>query len=536
MELYKIMLVDDEDDVREGIKRKINWNSIGFEMVITAENGQEALDLAEKTSPDVIITDIKMPFMDGLTLCKRLQEKMITCKVIILSGFDDFEYAQKAILYNVTEYLVKPIDTIELTQALTKLKQKMDEEIKEKRDVEKLIRHYMESLPIIREKFLVGLIEGRIPKDRLNELCIASNVDLTSENLVVCVIQGENIKKEPYERKLIPFSIKPIIEEYIERYCDFIGFIYIDYVVIIAKLGSHPRLTEFVHVMEQACEHTKKTLDITAWAGISSLCQTPMSLSTSFEHAKTALDYRVLPGVNNAIFIEDVEPENKEHFTLEEKDVQKMIRAMKFLEEKDVEDNVNAMIAMLKQSKLTMQQYQIFVIELSSDLLKFGKGYELDFEKIFGTQFNFYNDIFSFDSLDSLGGWLYKVCCNLRSVIQHERKDAVKLMAETSKQYIAEHFREEQLTVDTMCEQLHVSAAYFSTIFKRETGMSFITYLTQVRMQEAERLLSSTDDKSYIIAGKVGYAEANYFSYVFKKQYGMSPTKYRTGKIQQNEA
>lgn len=138
MSLYRIILADDEEEIREGIKRKIDWAGNGYELVGTAENGQEALEMAENLHPDVVMTDIKMPFMDGLTLGKRLLELMPATKLVLFSGFDDFEYAQKAIQISAAEYILKPINSAELTSVLQKLKAKLDGEFAEKRDIELL--------------------------------------------------------------------------------------------------------------------------------------------------------------------------------------------------------------------------------------------------------------------------------------------------------------------------------------------------------------------------------------------------------------
>ena len=127
MALYRIMLADDEEEIRDGIIRKIDWEGIGFRLVGAAENGQEALEMAESLHPDVVMTDIKMPFMDGLTLGRRLAEIMPATRLVIFSGFDEFEYAQQAIKLNVAEYILKPINAVELTGVLQKLKFQLDE-------------------------------------------------------------------------------------------------------------------------------------------------------------------------------------------------------------------------------------------------------------------------------------------------------------------------------------------------------------------------------------------------------------------------
>jgi two-component system response regulator YesN len=152
MKLYTLVLVDDEEEVRQAIIHKLDWESIGFQVIGYADNGEDALEIAERLRPDVVLTDIKMPFMDGLTLSRRLKQISKDIKIIIYSGFDDFEYAKEAIKLEVEEYILKPIDAAELQKVFLNIKAKLDEEINSKRDMELLRNYYKESLPVMKEQ------------------------------------------------------------------------------------------------------------------------------------------------------------------------------------------------------------------------------------------------------------------------------------------------------------------------------------------------------------------------------------------------
>lgn len=135
MDLYRIILVDDEEEVRKSIIKKIDWNAAGFQVVGDAENGEEALERIEALEPDVVLTDIRMPYMDGLTLAEKVRQRFPSTKIVIFSGYDDFEYAKQAIKLNVTEYILKPVNVEELTAILKRIKANLDEEIEQKRNV-----------------------------------------------------------------------------------------------------------------------------------------------------------------------------------------------------------------------------------------------------------------------------------------------------------------------------------------------------------------------------------------------------------------
>ena len=143
MERYRVLLVDDEEEIRAGISRKIDWDSLGFTLAGEADNGEEALELAELVRPDVVLTDIKMPFMDGLELCRRLKRILPAAKTVVFSGFDDFEYARQAVGMGVSEYIMKPINAQEMSGVLLRLKDQLDQQQAERRDMESLRRCFL---------------------------------------------------------------------------------------------------------------------------------------------------------------------------------------------------------------------------------------------------------------------------------------------------------------------------------------------------------------------------------------------------------
>ena len=169
MEEYRVLLADDEEEIRTGISRKIDWAALGFSLVGEAGNGEEALELAEQLRPDVVLTDIKMPFLDGLELCRRLRQSLPAAKLVVFSGFDDFEYARQAVSMGVSEYILKPINAPELMEVLNKLREQLDRQRLERRDMETLRRRYEESLPILRELFYTRLLSGQLPADQVRD-------------------------------------------------------------------------------------------------------------------------------------------------------------------------------------------------------------------------------------------------------------------------------------------------------------------------------------------------------------------------------
>ena len=178
MELYRIILVDDEEEVRKSIVRKIGWEEAGFQVAGDAENGEDALEKIEALEPDVVLTDIRMPYMDGLTLAERIRQKYPSMKIVIFSGYDDFEYAKQAIKLNVTEYILKPVNVEELTAILKRIKVNLDQEIEQKRNVSLLRENYIRSLPILRENFLNELISRHMEPETVEGRMREYDLDL----------------------------------------------------------------------------------------------------------------------------------------------------------------------------------------------------------------------------------------------------------------------------------------------------------------------------------------------------------------------
>lgn len=533
MDLYKIMIVDDEEEIRLGIIKKIDWESNGFLVVGDAENGQEALEKAEKLQPDVIMTDIKMPFMDGLELGKKLVELMPSTKIIVFSGYDDFEYAHKAIKINVVEYVLKPINSIELTEVLKRLKEQLDREYSEKRNLENLYKYYVNSLPVIREQFLVGSIEGKVSGEKWREKAEDLGIDLDYEYVNVALIHADGeleleenslIQKES---TLVPISIKNIVDETMDKYCKFISFLYSDMVVVIGNFQKEEEILSFIKGINEVCKSYKRIMNLTISAGVGYTYSNISQMRFSYITAQNALDYRFIIGTGKAIYIDDVEPDNSIQLRFDEEEERLMLNAVKISSQDEISEVINNLFKKIEELLLPFNQYRIYIMEIMTSILKLVQTYKLEMDEIFGSDFNCYSYLDSFNSIHEVKKWLIKKAIKVNGCIKRERINSSMLLIENAKQYIRENYRDYDVSVEKLCSKLHVSPTYFSTIFKRETGLNFVNYLTSIRLEEAVKLLNTTDYKTYMIAEKVGYPEANYFSYVFKKEFGVSPSKYR---------
>lgn len=529
MELYNVLLVDDEADVLQAMKKKIDWEALGFCLAGTAENGQEALEMAEQLHIDVVMTDIKMPYMDGLTLCKNLKQSYRNMKVIIYSGFDDFEFAREAVHLEAEEYLLKPISAGDMEAAFSKVRKKLDQEYDEYRNLNRLSEYYRKSLPAMREQLVMGILEGRIAGERARAMMETYEICMDSPFYVVAALYMDvNPREEqPQPAQLFTLSLKDMVQDYLKNRTRFFSTAFLDQVIVIFMLDEREEIDQVLYHLDQICKMGFRVLKSSVTAAVGQICANTDALHTSYEEAVNAMEYRSILGSGQVLYINDIEPCSEENILVTEHEFQNLVHAVKL----GNRDETNAAIAQIMDSirkePISPGQYQLLFMELLSELMKIGRAYKLHPNQIFGEHAGSWQELYRMVTVDELEGWLQEVCTNLRHVLRHERRDSAARLTEQAKAYIEEHYKESDLSADSLCRCLNVSAAYFSTIFKREVGMSFVAYLTKIRLEHALELLRTTEDKTYIIASRVGYMEPNYFSYVFKKQYGISPSKYR---------
>ena len=530
MELYKILIVDDEEEIRIGVIKKINWEYYGFKVIGDASNGIEAWEKANNLKPDIVMTDIRMPFMDGLELGAKIQEVMPSTKIIIFSGCDDFEYAQKAISINVSEYVLKPINSENLIEILKRLKCKLDEEYDEKRNVEILQKYYLQSIPIMREQFLTAAIEGKVSNVNLNEELDRLKISFRFKYFIVGIINldinNENsIFKE--NDKLLPISAQKILQEIMKNICEFTSFLYLDKVIVIGNLKEKEGLNYFINGLNEVCRSFKRIISGSMVIGLGRVCDSFSKVNLSYKDAKNALEYKVILGREKVIYIEDVEPDTSKSLDFNENLERKFVDAIKVGTSIDIDNVLEEIFSIKSMELLPINEFKIYGIEVLTSLIKIIKSYDLNVSDIMGKDFNDYLYLNNLSSILEIKEWFKERANKANESIKNERINSSKILIDKAKKYIKENYNDYELSVDKICLVLHLSPAYFSTIFKKETGVSFINYLTDIRMEEAIRLLNTTDNKTSVIGHNVGYLEPNYFSYVFKKKFGISPTRYR---------
>lgn len=537
MNLYSIILVDDEEEVRKSIIKKIDWESAGFKVVGDAENGEDALEKIEVLEPDVVLTDIRMPYMDGLTLAEKIRQRYPSTKVVIFSGYDDFEYAQKAIKLNVTEYILKPVNVEELTSILKKIKSNLDEEIEEKRNVSRLRENYRKSLPIIREQFFNDMVHRKLSEDLIESKLREYDIPIMgARKWVIAAIDVEKSDDRSQktlslhdEEELIPISVMQIVREKLRSYCRFALFQSTAEagMVAIAALDEDNTTTGLIDVLGDICKEAKRILEVPVTIGIGHSVTGLSKVAGSYQSAVEALGYKAVVGGGSTIYINDMEPVVGGKLEFDSADESDFIAAVKFGPDEKIKAVTDRISGKLESAKVHYRKQQVYVFGVLNTVIQMIQQYDLNLEEIMGGELEYVSVIDRLQKREEFGEWLLKTALKMNQAINQERDITTRQVIQEAKQYIMDNYQNPDLSVEMICRHLHMSPAYFSTMFKKETGQAYIAYLTEIRLNKAVELLNKTDDKTYVIASKVGYQEQNYFSYVFKKKFGVSPTKFR---------
>ena len=533
MEQYKVILVDDEAEVIDIMEAKIRWSELGFEVVGSAKNGVKALELVEKLQPDVVLTDIRMPYMDGLELSRKLNQDYPNIYIILCTGFDEFEYAKEAVHLDIKEYLLKPISAAELSESLMRLKENLDKEREEKLNVRKLENYFQESLPALQSNLFISLMEGRVSEEDYARFSAAYQVNMKGP-LFCCIVfhTSENHVPEGMNPLLLSMSVEREISQRLVEKWHCKEFLYLGNTVLIMEMGSEEQMVPITDECDRFCRWAYRVMGAVVTAGIGTVCDNLFNINLSYEGAREAVSYRVLYGTQRAINIREIVPKEQATLSqLEEGRMHDLFRAIRVGNPEKIEEAVQKEIQKIHKHTVTIGQYHLAAMETVSNFYKFCANNSLDFNEIAGNVPNLYEKVPQMDE-SSLTSWMNEMARMISEELKTARNSTSHRLVTEAQLLVREKYMDASISLDVVCSILSVSNSYFSSVFKKETGKSFISYLTDYRMDIAEELILSGETKSYKVAEKVGYLDANYFSYVFKKRFGVSPSKYRASHLQ----
>lgn len=536
--MLKVFLVEDEIVMREGIKNNINWSEEGFEFAGEASDGELAYPMIQKVRPDILLTDIKMPFMDGLELSRLIRQEMPDIKIIILSGYDEFEYAKEAINIGITDYLVKPVSGAQLLAAVKKVEKLILEERQQRDFLHTFEKERMENAQLARQKFFRGLISGKRPVSELLKEGRDVGMDLAAKryNIVLFQVFMEG-KVEGYSEE--QNAVTAVIEEMTERSGEILMIeLGMEGWAFILKETEEKDLeqiqTEFLERIQNIFQgHT----GIEYFGGAGQPVGRLSELGRCFEEASRAFAYRYLKKRNQIIFSASASEEGSEdeELTLRSLNVEKLDRrvvenflktglkseAVHFIDEYLASLGERNVQSLLFRQYVTMDMYFATV----SVLEQMGYGTEElvsrcgDFQKMTA-------ELSTVEQAKEYVKKIFETAIDLREKASSRK---YRSLLQDARAYIGEHYDNEDISLNSVAASVNLSPNHFSTIFSQEMGQTFIEYLTSVRMEKAKELLRSTTMKTAEISYAVGYKDPHYFSYLFKKTQECTPREFRAG-------
>lgn len=535
--MLKIFLVEDESIVREGLRDNIPWQQYGYKFVGEASDGEMALPLIQKTRPDVLLTDIRMPFMDGLSLSRIVHQEFPETKIIIISGYDDFEYARQAISLGVEQYLLKPITRATLQKVLTELRSKIETEQEQKRYQEKFQEETREYEQFSRTNFFTKVFEGRISVQDIYEEAAKLSLKLNAScyNLMMFSLHEKREESNSgFESEVFARKREELLR-YFVRYPEHIVFRWnINTYVVLIK-GNPEQMRELtkrcLDGIERICGSTEDALDWYAAAGepverLSMLakCYTSANHQFAFRFlmpeahilTKEVTDNYMPPASGGKIGDIDsakVDPGLIRDFLMRgsHDEIRDFTVSWLF----SIQDAL--------QSRL-FQNYLVFHVHFVVMAYVESIGYDKkEFLELLGEE-QIQEANFSVEELTVYVGHILEKAMELRD---QESVNRGKTVLKRALDYIEENYMLESLSLNAVAGEVGVSANYFSAVFSQEMEVTFIEYVTLKRMEKAKKLLRQTEKPSRDIALEVGYKDPHYFSFVFKKTQGCTPREYR---------
>lgn len=529
---YNVYFVEDEYMLREYVKSNAIWKDGPYTLCGDASNGEDAWEDIQTMNLDILVTDIKMPFMDGLELSRLVRANRSEIKIIILSGYDDFAYAKQALSLGASDYLLKPLKPEDLRKTLDRTARIIDEERQQKQSITELQKMASESLELNQHRFLSQLCSGFFPQSVINSKAQMLQLRLQAAAYTGCVMEvhlpeGTESDEESY---LTFLDCSQTFRDFAGGRTDFFWFSDgIDQFRFILLRESERSVSEtalqcmrqLLKLLQEKCGLTRIT------AVVGHPCGYIGDLYSSMLSAKVALDLLPQTSESTVVLAGDCRdlPSNVQ-YTSQEKALFRNLLASGSV--KDVPNFAASMVEKLERmqmSHLYLTYVCLDILTAVSDFLK-----ELGCEADATPNLSIPSVVQLFGSGQDLSGFqmalrdLATQAILLRDQRKGGKNDSVIRQA---KEFMLEHFTEPELDLSVVAGYVNVNPAYFSTLFRQETGQCFIEYLTLLRINKAKALLKTTQMRISDIAFEVGYSNQNYFSKLFKKCTGMSARDFR---------
>ena len=531
----KVFLVEDEMVIRNGIVKSINWEKEGYRLVGEASDGELAYPMILKEKPDILLTDIKMPFMDGLELSRLVKQELPDTKILIFSGYDEFEYAKEDIRIGVTEYLLKPVSSAQLLEVMRRISKQIEQDREEREMLRQYQEDMKENVERERQNFFSHVIRGEVSIGEAVKNGKKYGMDLSAGFYSIILFK---IFSTP-EENIVSEHIWKICEK-IETKVDEIPYAYyfqrgIDGWVFLLTAESKEQMEERQkNLCDCLAEIMKNERKVEYFGGIGKPVERIRNLGQSFRDAERIFAERFTRQSNQFLSgFEKMDVYKDDEFQI--KDLGDVGKSREMIEKflnngtkEELEELMDTYFIRMKEDKLQstlMRQYiimDIYIVIMSfcEKIDAVNHDYQQETEKLKSTIQN----MNSVSEIRLYITYMLNQAIELRDSISKKRyADIIK----AAEKMISEHYMSEEISLNSVADSVGMSPSYFSSVFSKESGKTFVEFLTETRMEKAKELLMCSALKTSEIGYEVGYKDPHYFSYIFKKTQGCSPKDYR---------
>ncbi|MDG0792083.1 response regulator [Cohnella ginsengisoli] len=527
-EQVRMIVIDDIRSVVAGLTA-IDWASRGIELAGSAYNGEEGIALVERTKPDIVVTDIRMPRMDGLAMLKAVLALKPSCKVVLITGYAEFDYAQQAVQLGAFDFVLKPFTETEIADAVLRAKEKALEERTQSLGRKELERKVRESMPLLRQEYFSLLVRHRTPWERAEPRWTFLGVELAPRGFTVMLMKIDGFPEQVAdlsirEVELIRFSLQNIAEETIARHAGCVVFRAGD--DRFAAVLNDPGLFGADEIGERVCQNVERYTKFTVSIGTGGRVEEVAELPDSYRQAETALAYHLYTEGNGAIGYGSL-PKNdrQEPVALEHKDeLLLVLRA-------GGADRATALLADMAQAlgRLEPQPNPDYLLGLYEELA--AAAIRTLYELVPQPELQPLVDRYKTQrasagaTLAGLQQQLRLLCASGAELVRSHARSEGEAVIYKSLEYVQTRL-DRNVTVSECASRAHLSVSYYSSLFKRVTGLTFTQYVTGEKINRAKQLILSGKPVQDV-AAEVGYEERRYFSETFKRVTGMTPSEFR---------
>ncbi len=515
---YGIFLAEDEIIVRNGIKRLIPWEEYGFVFVGEASDGEMALPLIRQLKPDVVFTDIKMPFMDGLELSAQIKKEMPNIKIVIFSGYDDFKYAKKAMSIGITHYLLKPVSKEDLVNTLKKIASQLEEEKVKNDYYSKFEREIQSYEQYGRRMFFEQLVSGKYNKSEAEKLGIS--IAAPWYNIVLFRV-GPLISEEVYSEKGADMQDEVQKVFYEEKNC-FLFRENINSFAVLVMANTKQEAESYASACANKLRDVFKQRGIGGWDVVTGTAADSVeNIKKSYMAASKALLKCYTSILDKTLEISAVKASSQSQNI-----IISFLKTGKPEEAEAFTDNYMKSIGIDNMQSVLFRQYIILNVQFTAAAFcrELNLGENTLFDNL-NTSSDFMESMQSYEKSRLYMINIIKTVMNLRN---EKAVGKYKSIVRDAIKYIEENYSDENISLNSTARSINISPSYLSSVFSREVGKTFVEFLTGIRMEKAKKLLAYTDKRSSEIAYEVGYSDPHYFSFLFKKTQGISSRAYRS--------